>query len=374
MFLKFKKISFFIISYFLIDIFFSYFLFNLIFLNIEKIYEADLENRVFNKDYKYTFKNNVSYFSRYNDFVYKINTNNFGFRDKEIRKIEPNNNLIFLAGDSFLEGVGLEYEKTLLGYLEKENFKYNTYLNSGVASYSTYIYKKKIIAFIENNKNYKVSRVVVFLDKSDPIDDKEYHSNPDFFQERKKNINYKKNLSDRSITFALIKILGNFLDEKRRNIKYRFLISKKYNTNFFDLTYNQVIAFKSIGNRRFISNYYMNNDKWKNETQKNLQFSINQLKELELYLLKQNIRLDIFLYPWSFELMNKNVRKNYLSYISKLNNDQKLNVHNCYDYFLKENALDQLEFIGKTFLYADIHYNTQGYKIITDCVKNKLQF
>ena len=374
MFLKFKKISFFIISYFLIDIFFSYFLFNLIFLNIEKIYEADLENRVFNKDYKYTFKNNVSYFSRYNDFVYKINTNNFGFRDKEIRKIEPNNNLIFLAGDSFLEGVGLEYEKTLLGYLEKENFKYNTYLNSGVASYSTYIYKKKIISFIENNKNYKVSRVIVFLDKSDPIDDKEYHSNPDFFQERKKNINYKKNLSDRSITFALIKILGNFLDEKRRNIKYRFLISKKYNTNFFDLTYNQVIAFKSIGNRRFISNYYMNNDKWKNETQKNLQFSINQLKELELYLLKQNIRLDIFLYPWSFELMNKNVRKNYLSYISKLNNDQKLNVHNCYDYFLKENALDQLEFIGKTFLYADIHYNTQGYKIITDCVKNKLQF
>ena len=168
--------------------------------------------------------------------------------------------------------------------------------------------------------------------------------------------------------------MGNFLDEKRRNIKYRFLISKKYNTNFFDLTYNQVIAFKSIGNRRFISNYYMNNDKWKNETQKNLQFSINQLKELELYLLKQNIRLDIFLYPWSFELMNKNVRKNYLSYISKLNNDQKLNVHNCYDYFLKENALDQLEFIGKTFLYADIHYNTQGYKIITDCVKNKLQF
>jgi len=374
MFLKVKKILFFIISYFLIDIFFSYFLFNLIFLNIEKIYEADLENRVFNKDYKYTFKSNVSYFSRYNDFVYKINTNNFGFRDKEIRKIEPKNDLIFLAGDSFLEGVGLDYEKTLLGYLEKENFKYNTYLNSGVASYSTFIYKKKIISFIENNKNYKVSRVIVFLDKSDPIDDKEYHSNPDFFQEGKKNINYKKNLSDRSITFALIKILGNFLDEKRRNIKYRFLISKKYNTNFFDLTYNQVIAFKSIGNRRFISNYYINNDKWKNQTKKNLQFSINQLKELELYLLKQNIRLDIFLYPWSFELMNENVRKNYLNYISKLNNDQKLNIHNCYDYFLKENALDQLEFIGQTFLYADIHYNTQGYKLITDCVKNKLQF
>ena len=74
---------------------------------------------------------------------------------KEIRKIEPKDNLIFLAGDSFLEGVGLDYNNTLLGHLEKKNFRNNTYLNSGVASYSTFIYKKKVISFIENYKNYK---------------------------------------------------------------------------------------------------------------------------------------------------------------------------------------------------------------------------
>ena len=143
MFAKLKKISFYIFFYFLIDFLFSYFFFNLIFLNLEKIYAKDLENRIFNKDYKYTFKSNISYLSRYNDFIYKINTNNFGFRDKEIRKIEPEDNLIFLAGDSFLEGVGLDYKYTLLGHLEKENLKNNVYLNSGVASYSTFIYKKK---------------------------------------------------------------------------------------------------------------------------------------------------------------------------------------------------------------------------------------
>ena len=91
-------------------------------------------------------------------------------------------------------------------------------------------------------------------------------------------------------------------------------------------------------------------------------------------MLKKNIRLDIFLYPWSFELMNENIRNNYLNYISELNVDKKLNIDNCYDYFLKENTLEQLEFIGQTFLYADIHYNSQGYKIIADCIKNKLQF
>ena len=161
---------------------------------------------------------------------------------------------------------------------------------------------------------------------------------------------------------------------KKKDIKYRYLISKKYKTNFFDLSHNQVIAFKSIGNRRFISSYYTDIDKWNNETKKYLLFSINQLKELEQYLKEKDLRLDIFLYPWSFELVNENIRKEYLDYIYKINENQKLNIHNCYDYLLKDNILDQLEFIGQNFLYADIHYNSKGYKVIAECIRNKLKF
>jgi hypothetical protein len=76
MLLKIKKILLFILSFCLIDFIISFFFFNLIFLNLEKIHYTDLNNRIFDKEYKYTFKSNTSFLSRYNDFVYKIHTNN----------------------------------------------------------------------------------------------------------------------------------------------------------------------------------------------------------------------------------------------------------------------------------------------------------
>jgi len=180
-FLKITKTLIFLISFFLIDFIFSYFFFNLIFLNLEKIHYNDLNNRIFDREYKYTFKSNISYLSRYNDFVYTIHTNNLGFRDVENRIIKKDKEIFFFIGDSFMEGVGLNFEDTLLGHME--NNKY-TYLNLGVTSYSTYLYKKKTISILEKNKDLKVKRVILLFDKSDPLDDQKYIS---MYDNEKKN-------------------------------------------------------------------------------------------------------------------------------------------------------------------------------------------
>ena len=373
MLIKLKKILIFIILFIAIDFIISLFLFNLIFLNLENIYKTDLENRVFNKDYKYTFKPNVEFKSRYNDFLYTVKTNNFGFRDKDIKDVEIKNKLIFFAGDSFLEGVGLDYENTLLGHLDKYNNHNNTYLNSGVGSYSPYIYKKKIISFLENNRDLKLDRVVVLLDKSDPLDDKSYLSEPNLFYKNDNARTYKKNLSERFISLAFLKILGSYLDEKRRDLKYRYIISKKYKTNFFKLNNKQIIAYKSIKGRRSLISYYDQSDKWENQTKKFLLFSFKHLKEIELFLFNKNIEFDVFLYPWPFELANNKVRKNYLNFINDINKKFNLNIHSCYDYFLKEDVLEQLDLIGNSFLYGDFHYNSQGYKILANCIKDKIK-
>ena len=369
MIIKIRNFLFFLISFLLIDLILSYFFINLIFLNIEKTYESDLYNRIPNKDYKYTFKSNTTFISRYNDFVYTIKTNNFGFRDKEVRKITNDKDVIFFAGDSFLEGVGLNFKDTVIGHLQ--NNKY-TYLNSGVSSYSPYLYKKKIIHFLKMNEDMNVKSVVILFDKSDPIDDQRYLSNPESFSETKDLPPYKKKLSDKSITFAFLKLLGNFLDEKRRDIKYRYLISKKYNVSFFDLNHYQITAMKSIGNARFMTKYYTNNLLWESKTKKFIPDSFKNLKDLEEFLLKKNIKLDIILYPWPYELTSKDFRNNYLDYIYSINDDFNLNIHNCYDYFLKDDTLNQLEFIGKSFLLGDIHYNSNGYKVLANCIKDKL--
>ena len=368
-----KKILIYLIFFFLIDFILSYFFFNLIFLNLEKTYQSDLQNRIHNKNYKYTFKSNTSFLSRYNDFLYTIDTNNFGFRDKKIRNININKNIVFFAGDSFLEGVGLDYKYSLIGHLDNYNNESNIYLNSGVSSYSPYLYKKKTITFLKNNKNLKVDRVIVLFDKSDPMDDQKYLSKPKFFKKEKNIEPYKKKLSEKLITFAFLKALGNFLDEKRRDFKYRYFISSKYNTSFFDLNQHQITAFKSIGNTRSVSNYFTDNLKWENKTKNFIINSLDNLKELEQFLSKKDIKFDIFIYPWPYELVDKKTRNNYLNFLNFVNKDYNLNIHNCYDFFLKNDVLTQLEFIGKSFLLGDVHYNSNGYKILANCIKDELK-
>ena len=70
---------------------------------------------------------------------------------------------------------------------------------------------------MEKNKSLKLDRVVVLLDKSDPLDDQQYLSEPDLFNENNNLRKYKKNLSERFISLAFLKIFGSFLDEKRRD-------------------------------------------------------------------------------------------------------------------------------------------------------------
>ena len=66
--------------------------------------------------------------------------------------------------------------------MENEKFKF---LNVGVASYSSYIYLKKIESVIDENKDLKIKNVIVFLDKSDVNDDENYLSEPKKFKNTK---------------------------------------------------------------------------------------------------------------------------------------------------------------------------------------------
>ena len=74
-----------------------------------------------------------------------------------------------LLGDSFVEGVGLNYENTIGGIIEsKTNLNI---ANLGVRSYSPVNYYKKIITLFE--QGYDFDHIIIFIDISDIQD--EYH-------------------------------------------------------------------------------------------------------------------------------------------------------------------------------------------------------
>tara|TARA_Y100000768_G_scaffold358392_1_gene314169 strand:+ start:315 stop:1460 length:1146 start_codon:yes stop_codon:yes gene_type:complete len=378
-----KKL-YFITIFIIIDLLLSQ-LFLLKFLenDIIKANKDSFENRIFNKNYNYTFKKQVQFTSQYDGNVYEIFTNDLGFRDESTQPLDRDKEYSIIIGDSFVEGVGLDYKDTIVGILN-ENLANNEFklLNAGVASYSSYIYLKKIKTIIQTNQDLLIKDVIVFLDKSDVLDDELYLSKPEFFTNTKgkfinkrkedfykdlKELSFWRFFTKQTISGNLIKILTNKLEDIASNIAKRYSLSKKLNKSFFKISNDEIRAIKSIQNKPHVKNWYLGKV-WQEKSKKNINFAINNLDELKKFLDQRNINLKVVLYPWSFEIENEEIRKKYLNYIIPLLNKKNIETFVIYDDFLSGNIYEN---IGKSFLYNDIHYNKNGNEIIANfLIKN----
>ena len=379
-----KKL-YFIIVFIIIDLLLSQ-LFLLKFLenDLIKANKDSFENRVFNKNYNYTFKKQAQFTSRYDDNIYQIFTNDLGFRDDSTQPLDRDKEYSILIGDSFIEGVGLDYKDTIVGILNKKlaNNKFK-FLNAGVASYSSYIYLRKIEDIIKNNSDLKVKKVIVFLDKSDVSDDEKYLNKPAFFKNTKgKFINQRKEdfwgdlrelsfwrfYTKQTISGKIIKLGTDQIENFLSNIKKRSFISKKLNKSFFEVTEIEIKAIKSINNKPHIRNWYLS-PTWEERAKKNIKFSVENLNKLKDFLKKKNIDFLVVLYPWSFEIDNEEIREKYLEFIIPLLNENKINNLSVYEGFLKGNIYES---IGKNYLYNDIHFNRNGNQVIVNELLRKI--
>ena len=387
-----KKIKtfFFVILFFLFfDLLFSQlFLLDLVTKNREISHREDIENRVFNEKYKYTFNKNKTFNSMYFGHHYVVHTNNLGFRDKAVRNLDSKKEYSILIGDSFVEGVTLNYEKTIVGILNskiKKDIKSFEFLNAGVASYSSYIYLKKIKTVLTENPWLKINSIFVFLDKSDIHNDLEYLEEPNSFEvnpewkyQNKRKLAFKKDLLElnlwrfytkQTVSGLLIKIISDRLEFFFRDIRDRFILAQKLNKNFFEIPKNYTDALRSINDKRFYANYFYG-ENWNNTGKKSAQFSIKNLIKLNKFLENRNIKMVVVLYPWSYELVEAIPRENYLDFMTNSFEYKNIKYINLYDAFLKDNPY---ETISKNFIFNDIHYNSSGYKIIADNFSKKIK-
>ena len=343
-----------------------------------KANKESFENRIFNKNYNYTFQKQAQFTSQYDKNIYTIFTNDLGFRDESTQPLDREKEYSILIGDSFIEGVGLDYKDTIVGILNEnlENNKFK-FLNAGVASYSSYIYLRKIKDIIKNNSDLKIRKVIVFLDKSDVSDDERYLNRPSLFKDTKgKFINKRKEdflvdlkkmsfwrfYTKQTISGKVIKLGTDQIENFLSNIKKRSFISKKLNKSFFEVTDLEIRAIKSINNKPHIKNWYLGST-WEERTKNNIKFSVENLNELKNFLEKKNIELLVVLYPWSFEIDNEEIRNKYLEFIIPLLNKNKINSLSVYEEFLVGNIYES---IGKNYLYNDIHFNRNGNQVIVN--------
>ena len=315
------------------------------------------DGREQNKFYHHGLKKNVNTKESNPLFGYsshKLISNSLGFRDKTNRKISNvvNNKRIVFLGDSFVEGVLLNYEDTFVGIIDKELKKKKIeVLNAGVSSYSPIIYYNKIKKNLENG--LKFDELILFIDISD-IEDEAIHYT----------------LNDKNEIISRIKApenqvhQKNFKESLKKNYKGLYATSR-----FLSYKFNLNNDFL-----RFVTSDKYKRDKWTinnsvyKEYQNGIENSLYYINLLKVLCDKNNIKLTIAVYPWPTQIYYNDLNSKIISIFGNFSKMNSIEFINLFPLFINENDNEKKRYntIKKYYIYEDVHFNKKGNRLIAE--------
>ena len=309
--------------------------------------------RIDHKFYHHTLNKNVNYkkASGFNGYL-TLCTDNHGFKYKCNSMRDKEFDIAFL-GDSFVEGLALNYEDTFVGIFE--NKKKISVANLGVTSYAPSIYLSKIKFLLDNN--YKFKHLILFIDISDLYDDNTFYKiNQDLTVTEKnaegKNLKRRKFLRNNfplTNFYMFVIKMNNRLNEEVPPIKSK---NPKFNSKA------SIKAKWSYQTSDIVAGY----DEPISKTQIEMIQTMTKLFEL---LKKNKIKLSLAVYPWPQQLQYDNRNSKHVKMWKNFCEGKCHKFINFFPYFFKEKEKKSfLEVYKKYYFWNDVHFNAEGNKVI----------
>ena len=300
---------------------------------------------------------------------YKVLTDGNGLRYSGVLRDSDKENVIFF-GDSFTYGLGLNYEDTFIGLLEKKFKKYN-FLNYSVIGYSPSVYLYQLEKIVHSNINVK--KIILPLDISD-------------FSEESSGWNYKKG-DNYPKRFNFIKKNEKLKKEsfKDKNLKASRFIASKVNNFFRNVKLNRLYKDKNrnkkkkkkktvIGNFLYTPIDQTDPNLWKplgfNGGLKKLESNIS---EISLLAKKINAEFHILIYPWpdtlEFGQKQFNLEQFSTALCLKI---YCMSTINTFSEFEEVRKTDKENWLNKLYILGDLHVNKFGHKLIADKISTEV--
>ena len=310
--------------------------------------------------------------------IYTLYTNSLGFKDNSTRDISLNKKekRILMIGDSFTEGILLNYEDTFVGMIDKELKKYNIeILNAGRSSYSPIIYWKKIEYLIEE-VGLEFDEVIVFLDICDPMNEiieYDLSEKNNVVSRQNKNINLKMETKKSEKPF--ITSLKEFIYNNTTMIYS--ILNFLYDTS--EIASNEAGEWSYILNTNEYDRWTINNDENKTLAKKGNILMKKYMNKLFDLLNKNNIELSIAVFPRPTQIWYEDLNSIHVKIWHEWSKERNIKLYNFFpEFFYKKNRTDieKITFFKENFIIGDYHYNKNGNKIIArkflDLYKNNL--
>ena len=268
---------------------------------------------------------------------------------------------IFIFGDSFTYGVGIEYDKTFVGLIEKEMKDYNIY-NFGVGSYSPSVYLYKLKKTLKLDIFPK--KIFLFLDLTDILDEaNRWEYNKELNQVKlKSDYIYRNSQKKEKFIKQNFKILTNLtsyvnfhLRNLRETMKIKIKNERKIKTSIQgSFTYTE----RNLLDKRF----------WE---EKLFERGISELKYKvsEISDISKQIKSDFYviIYPWAETLEFGQNKFNWSIFANEICSPNKCKVIDAIPDF-KLYKKKNINWSNELYFLNDEHFNEVGASVLFQAV------
>lgn len=301
--------------------------------------------------------------NKWGDKVFDVYTNSLGFKDKESRfvPLQSEKKRILFMGDSFTEGVGMTWEESFVGILDKEVPELEI-LNAGAVSYSPKLHYLKLKHLIEA-VSLKFDEVYVFIDNSDVMDELTYHNFKPYDQNSLQKTGYK--LRSHFFTNSYIYYsISNFINQSQRN-----QVTKSWNP--FS---GQAIADESaLQDDDFIAatlDWSYKKEKYEKWGVEGLELAAQNMEKLVELCKSNHIAVKVVIYPWPNLIQRNDLNNIQVLFWENYCRQNNIQVLNLFPAFINHNKA--VDIISKYFIPGDVHWNEIGNRYVAELIKKSM--
>ena len=287
-------------------------------------------------------------------------TNSLGFKDRDIRKLSlmsSNPRLLFI-GDSFTEGIGIEYQKTFVGQVDEALSPDGTeILNAAVSSYSPVIYFKKIEYLLET-VGLDFDHLIVFLDISDIEDEVKRYELRDGRviglkgkASRVKEFVYEYTGLMKNIWTLVLNVqkwMSPSHEDLRSDEERRYGINQKKSLWTMDEDVFQEYGVEGL---------------------KKAQYHMELLYQL---LQKHGKEMTLAVYPWPDQIVQRDLHSKQVTVWEEWAKQHSLRFFNFFPLFIAQQE-EPKQVLEKYFIEGDVHWNERGHQLIADELLRKIR-
>lgn len=296
------------------------------------------------------FKANASYDEAlWGTHVYRVRTNSLAFKDQRVRPVpltSEAHRIVFL-GDSFTEGIGVEYDKTFVGRVDQALAARGIeVLNAAVYSYSPILYLRKAEYMLET-LGLEFDEIVAFLDLSDILNEAQWYTldaerNVLDRRDARRRDGFRRFVADNTILLNLIATVARRI--RRRLKPFDTSFGRSLGLTVWDA---DATAWEEWGRRGFVS------------AERHMNALAGLCKE-------RAVRLTIGVYPWPDQIMAGDLAHPWVTRWRDWAARHGVDFIDCFPAFLDGRPPETV--IRENFFAGDNHWNEAGHAVVAKVV------